>query len=71
MKQWLFRVLTLALVVCLVLSVTACKKDEGPGDTTDEIKPLEGENPVDLQGYTFTVADFNGGRWNKENSGTP
>jgi len=71
MKHWLIRALTLALAVCMVLSITACGKKEESGPTTQGVKPLEGETPEDLNGYEFTIVDFNSGRWNKENSGTP
>ena len=60
------------LAALMVLSFSACNRGggEGGGETL-KITPLEGENPVDLGGETFTVVDFSDARWNRENNGTP
>ena len=61
------------LAALMVLSFSACNRGGGNGGGSDtiEIKPLEGEEPVDLGGETFKVVDFSGSRWNRENNGTP
>ncbi|MBO5797323.1 MAG: carbohydrate ABC transporter substrate-binding protein, partial [Clostridia bacterium] len=65
------RILALLLTMLMVVAVCGCSgggKDEG---AKEDIKPLPGETPVDLNGYEFTVVDYMDGRWNKDQSGTP
>ena len=69
MKKQIVRALALLLAALMVFTVCGCKKADDKEKTAYD--PLPGEVPVDLDGYKFTVLDFNSGRWNKENSGTP
>ena len=71
MKQWMRLTALLAVLALTALLVTACGPTDAAAGESDEIQPLEGETPEDLQGYEFTVVDFTDGRWNKERSGTP
>lgn len=70
MKKRLIRFTTLTLALLLVFSLAGCKQGGG-GGVTGDFKPLPGEEPVDLGGYEFTVVDSGGGRWSRENPGTP
>lgn len=70
--KWTRRIGALLLLMALLISAVGCKKDEQ--DETggeNEYIVYEGEEPVDLNGYEFTVIDFNSGHWNRENVGTP
>ncbi len=70
MKKSVIRSIAFVLAVLLAVTVCGCS----PADDDSEkgkIQPLPGEVPVDLEGYEFTVLDFNSGRWNREASGTP
>ncbi len=65
MKKPLLRLTALLLALLFVIPTCGCKKDENSGGQKDD------EVVEDLGGYEFTVADYNSGRWNRENSGTP
>ena len=71
MKRVWIRGLALLLALCLTVGVCGCNPGDEVQEDSNKIEPLPGETPVDLEGYEFIVADFNGGRWTKENSGTP
>ncbi len=64
------RAAALLLALAMLLTVCGCKKSDDRGGNGD-VQGLDGEVPVDLGGYEFTVVDNSSGRWNKENSGTP
>ncbi len=78
MKSIFKRSLALVLALLMVLAVCACGKDGG-GGSKGEIKPLNDEEAAiiknlgsdGLNGYEFTVIDFDSGRWNKDQSGSP
>ncbi|MBO5798281.1 MAG: extracellular solute-binding protein [Clostridia bacterium] len=71
MKNLLTRTLALLLVLLMVVGACACSKEEKEETTEKTIEPLPGETPVDLNGFEFKVVDYIGGRFTKENSGTP
>ena len=71
MKNILTRTLALLLVLLMVVGACACQPEEKEEGGEKKIEPLPGETPVDLDGYEFTVVDYIGGRFTKENSGTP
>ena len=71
MKPWIKRSAALVLALVMVFATGACKPDGGDETEEKKLTVYEGEVPVDLEGYEFTVVDFNSGRWNRENSGTP
>ena len=71
MKNLLTRALALLLVLLMAVGACACNNEKQEEGDKQKIEPLPGETPVDLDGYEFTVVDFMGGRWSKENSGTP
>jgi ABC-type glycerol-3-phosphate transport system substrate-binding protein len=70
MKAILSRGLLLLLVLAIALSACACS-DSGKKGSDTKVEPMEGEVPVDLNGYEFQVIDFNDGRWKYSDSGTP
>lgn len=77
MKQKIKRIAVFLLTLLVTFSVCACGIDEEPSDNdqsgsanSNKIQPLEGETPVDLSGYEFTVLDYTDTRWQKESSGT-
>ncbi|MBE6758070.1 MAG: carbohydrate ABC transporter substrate-binding protein [Ruminococcaceae bacterium] len=71
MKTFLTRGVALLLAVLMVFTACGCSGDKHErGD--DVFQPMEGEEPVDLQGYEFTVLCHGGAdNWNQEVSGTP
>ncbi|MBE6758069.1 MAG: extracellular solute-binding protein [Ruminococcaceae bacterium] len=70
MKRYGIRLTALLLALLLTATVCGCApKIDGPDG--GDVQPLDGEVPVDLNGYEFTVLDFDSGRWNREASGTP
>ncbi len=70
MKTILTRGVALLLAVSMVFVVCGCNRGRA-GGANEDIQPLPGEVPVDLDGYEFTVIDVNSSRWNHELSGTP
>ena len=64
------RIVLLLLAVALLLTATACKKEETKAPE-QSLKVYEGEEPVDLGGYEFTVIDFWTIHWARDKAGTP
>lgn len=68
MKKW--RIIPLLLAALMAVTVCGCA---APAESEHEcLLPMEGEVPVDLDGYEFTVWCTAGAEnWNQEQSGTP
>ena len=71
MKPWIKRSAAVVLALVMVFATGACKPDGGDETEEKKLTVYEGEVPVDMGGYEFTVVDLYPGRWNRENSGTP
>ncbi|MBO5797730.1 MAG: extracellular solute-binding protein [Clostridia bacterium] len=60
------RIIALLLAALMVFALVGCNGDKEEAEGGHTYKPMEGEVPVDLGGYEFTVVDFNNSHWNKE-----
>jgi len=60
------RILALLAAALLLFSLLGCSKEREDGPKGKELKVYEGEEPVDLQGYEFTVIDFWNIHWNRD-----
>lgn len=69
--QWVKRGGALLLAVLMLLCAVGCKKKEEEQPVEQQWTVYEGEEPVDMNGYEFTVIDFWDIHWNREKVGTP